>query len=610
MRQTQNLFLAFVLAALGLVGIGIYRTGLTGAGPTRQTVPVAGEIAAPVDQASLLTAQALVRLPTTAEERALAEDALRFADREMDLSFADAVRAVAMHPRAVTPELVAMERRAREAQAEFAADDTQVAALVATAQKASGPQRATLDDQLNLVKARLELVRDELDDASQDLVRAGGDPQGRMDAMMEEHEASSRSSDTTRINTTAVPAPHGLVGREQGWRALAAKQQALNVARRSADSAASSFARQHQVLEAEDSGTQHREATTAMSHAASEAMLLATQRKALDIKTRGTLDQHLDNQRHLADVYARWSEVVGAQRRAELNGLLRIVAMLLAILVAMLLLDRLLEHRLDAMSLDQRRTQTLYMALRVTLQIIGVVVILLVIFGVPDNLGTFLGLAGAGLTVALKDFIVGFIGWFVLMGRDGIGIGDLVEINGVTGEVVELGMFQTVLLETGNWTDAGHLTGRRVTFTNSFAIEGHYFNFSTSGQWLWDEVRIVVPAGHDPYPIVDALRKQVEEATAESASRAALEFKGSRRAPRLNALTAAPALNIKPIMGGIEITVRYLTHVRERAEIRAKLYSEAVNWLGAAHVPDAAAPNAVVAPPATPGATPAPRLTR
>ena len=50
-----------------------------------------------------------------------------------------------------------------------------------------------------------------------------------------------------------------------------------------------------------------------------------------------------------------------------------------------------------------------------------------------------------------------------------------VEINGVSGEVIELGIFHTVLLETGSWGDSGHPTGRRVTFTNSFAIGGHYF---------------------------------------------------------------------------------------------------------------------------------------
>src|ERR1700693_5435805 len=172
-----------------------------------------------------------------------------------------------------------------------------------------------------------------------------------------------------------------------------------------------------------------------------------------------------------------------------------------------------MESLLGRMSKDRRQVETLRMVTRVTLQILGVLLILLVIFGPPRQLGTFLGLAGAGLTVALKDFIVSFVGWFVLMGRNGIRLGDWVEINGVTGEVVELGMFHTVLLETGNWTDSGHPTGRRVTFTNSFAIEGHYFNFSTSGQWLWDELQVVLPIGLDPYPIVEALQKKVLEGT-------------------------------------------------------------------------------------------------
>jgi hypothetical protein len=51
----------------------------------------------------------------------------------------------------------------------------------------------------------------------------------------------------------------------------------------------------------------------------------------------------------------------------------------------------------------------------------------------------------------------------------------------------------------------------------------------------------------------------------------------------LSALTAAPAVNIKPIMGGIEITVRYITHMGERSQLRAKLYHTAVDLLGGKH---------------------------
>jgi small-conductance mechanosensitive channel len=209
-----------------------------------------------------------------------------------------------------------------------------------------------------------------------------------------------------------------------------------------------------------------------------------------------------------------------------------------------------------------------------------VLLALLVIFGPPTQLGTILGLAGAGLTIALKDFIIGFFGWFVLMGKNGIRLGDWVEVNGVTGEVVKLGMFHTVLLETGNWTDSGHPTGRRVTFTNSFAVEGHYFNFSTSGQWLWDELQIVLPTGQNPYPIADAIQKKVLEATAEGAQQAEREWLSAAKSRNMSALSAAPAINVKPVIGGIELSVRYITRANERFQMRAKLNHIAVELLG------------------------------
>jgi small-conductance mechanosensitive channel len=235
--------------------------------------------------------------------------------------------------------------------------------------------------------------------------------------------------------------------------------------------------------------------------------------------------------------------------------------------------------------LDRRQVETLRTLTRVSLQIFAVLFILLVIFGPPSQLGTFLGLAGAGLTVALKDFIVGFLGWFVLMGKNGIRLGDWVEINGVTGEVVELGMFHTVLLETGNWTDSGHPTGRRVTFTNGFAIENHYFNFSTSGQWLWDELQVVIPAGQDPYPIVAAIQEKVTESTAAGSQEAEAEWKQASGARNQTAMTAAPAINVKPVVGGVEISVRYITRANERYQLRAKLYQAAVDLLGKAALP-------------------------
>jgi len=201
--------------------------------------------------------------------------------------------------------------------------------------------------------------------------------------------------------------------------------------------------------------------------------------------------------------------------------------------------------------------------------------------GVPGQIGAMLGLVGAGLTVALKDFIVAFVGWFVLMGRNGMRLGDWVEINGVSGEVVELNMFHTVLLETGNWTDAGHPTGRRVTFTNSFAISGHYFNFSTSGQWLWDELSVMVPYDRDPHAIADAIQQEVTAATAKDAHQAEEEWRRASRGQRGVGFTAQPGIAVRPAAGGVEIAVRYVTRASERLALRARLYQSAVQLLKA-----------------------------
>lgn len=167
------------------------------------------------------------------------------------------------------------------------------------------------------------------------------------------------------------------------------------------------------------------------------------------------------------------------------------------------------------------------------------------------------------------------------MGRNGMRLGDWVEINGVSGEVVELGMFHTVLLETGNWTDAGHPTGRHVTFTNSFAIEGHYFNFSTSGQWLWDELTVVVPYGRDAHAVAEAIQKEVTAATKDSTQQAEQEWQRASHGQRGSSLSSEPGIDVRPISGGVEIAVRYVTKASERYALRARLYQAAVQLLAA-----------------------------
>lgn len=222
-------------------------------------------------------------------------------------------------------------------------------------------------------------------------------------------------------------------------------------------------------------------------------------------------------------------------------------------------------------ALAQRQRHTLRNILELGIQAIGVVLILLVIFGMPQQMPTILGLVTAGITIVLQDFILAFFGWFVLMGKNGIRVGDRVEINGVSGEVTEVGLINTMLLETGNMADKGLPTGRRISFINSFAIRGQYFNFSTAGQWMWDEITVSLPPSADPRIMVDRIQKAVQEETQEDASIAVQEWKRATHSENLSRFTTVPVVNLLPTAAGFDVQVRYVTRASTRFETRVAL---------------------------------------
>ena len=581
---------AVLAGLLGLAAYGVFATR------NRPPVTTAGSIdtsraaqarlnpsSFTVDQSSIEMVEGLLRLPTRADERAYAQRALRVANLDGDLAFVQAIRLAASRPSITTPETKVIQALLTQARQSLARDSAAVRQLTDLASRAKPAELQAINDRLQLTKAMQALDVEEANDAQGDLERAGGDPQARMAAMLAEHQATSKANDSLKVVITPATNEPGLVHRVNTWQALGDKKAAILRAQAHADSMVTMLEARHDLIKSRAANRLRDSSAFAVSHDSATALVAATQRQALIERALTTIDQRVDNQHQLSDTYASWMGIVSGQQRSALNMALRALVALLIVAILMVVLTGWTDRITTRLSIDHRRVQTLHMVTRVTIQVLGVLVMLLVIFGPPNNLGTFLGLAGAGLTVALQDFILGFIGWFVLMGRDGIRIGDLVEINGVTGEVVELGMFHTVLLETGNWSGSGHPTGRRVTFANKFAIEGHYFNFSTSGQWVWDEVQIQVPDGRDPYAVAESLRGEAEEATAESARQAEAEWKGSRRPPH-TALNVKPSVSLRPSPGGAEVSVRFVTRMRERPEVRSRLYGLAMKALGTSSV--------------------------
>jgi small-conductance mechanosensitive channel len=596
-----EMILCAVLAAL-LVAAGIAWRQTAPAITARKTTAAITSTDL-VDQSTYATAQRLAQLALAAEEQTYGQSALRIADHELDLAFTEALRDIEAHPPALNSESTAIQARISKSQALQTKDQQRVADLTSALAQAKPEQKGKSQDQLDLARSQLELDTDELDEANQNLVDAGGDPHQQVETMVQEHAAEVKAHPSAAVPKSVAAEQRGSVGKFRDWRLLRLKEQALEAARNSALQKAEALQARRATLsaglestkggipelalhtKAAKEGSPERaqvpQSTPAQSSHEDAAVLLGrTKAIAADQTILTIIDRRVADQNQLARVYDQWNGFIALQSRSIAHDMLSDALVVITILILLLLLDSWLQKLLDKPKLDRRQVETLRSITRMSLRVAAALIILLIVIGIPSQFATTLGIVGAGLTVALKDFIVAFFGWLVLMGRNGIRLGDWVEINGVSGEVTELGMFHTVLLETGNWSDSGHPTGRRVTFTNSFAIEGHYFNFSTSGQWLWDELQLVVPMGRDPYPIVDAITKQVLQATADSAQQAEQEWQRAVPAQRGRAFSGTPGVNVKPVAGGVEIAVRYITRANERYLVRAKLYQQAVDLLG------------------------------
>jgi small-conductance mechanosensitive channel len=599
-----------------------------------------------VDTRALTTAQQVAQLAITPEEQDYAREVLRLADLSVDLAFDSALRQAAENPPPLTPETRGLAARMKDAQDDVSADEDRIAQLTDKVAKARGSKKDALQGELDMAKAQLSLDKDELDDAHEDLIRAGGDRKAVIQQQLDRHEASGQH-DAAPASWGSVQSSPELTQSEsvlaelRAWASLHTKEKLLRQAQQNLQERIAKLTGEHNELESQVNAKKARHnikirkgaapgangaagraapgtaaapaqapapprsATTPSApsppaapaagqanppmesqDAASRISVLQTLRN--DQKTLGEYDKCIETEQELGGVYANWIALVNARERSFLHGLFRSAFYIFLIALLVFIANFAVHIFFLNVSPERRDLHTMRAATLLGLQVVGVLLILLVVFGPPGNLGTILGLAGAGLTVALKDFILGFIGWFVLMGKDGIRPGDWVEINGVGGEVVEVGPLHTILLETGNWLDAAHPTGRKVSFVNSFAIEGHYFNFSTSGQWLWDELQVQVPERADPYPLLDAIKKIVTDETAANARLAEAEWERVTPAYARGKFTADPSIAVRPSAIGLVIYVRYITRANERQEVRARLYQAVVELMHKRNIPEAA----------------------
>jgi small-conductance mechanosensitive channel len=530
-----------------------------------------------VDLRPWQTARALAGLAGTAEEKEFASQAERFADHEVDQAFASALRQANLERRSLTGEALALSQRAEQLQQVVNGDQALVQSLTDRAANSKAVAAETAGDDLEVAKAQLALDSDLLADAQHDLARAGGDEPSRVQAELAAHEVEMKDYDARAAQNggqaAAITAQrHGtLAGRVNAWFDQHTRYELVQQALRQAQADIVTLTAQHADLT--------NQIKAAASSTSGLDKLASLKRRSALSQILGICNDRIQSQQQLADVYAKWSAQILLQHRIVQHLLLRSFALIAFILICVIFLDALARHLIDRPKLDQGRVKTLHIIFKLGIQLLGVLTILFVVFGAPSEMPTILGFTTAGLTLVLQDFIIAFFGWFVLMGKNGIRIGDLVEINGVAGEVAEISLFRTSMLETGNWTDQGHPTGRRVSFINSFAIRGQYFNFTTAGQWMWDEIRFNIPAAEENYAMIELIHAAVLKETEKDARLAEAEWKRSARHAGLSQFAADPAVEMRPGASGINIVVRYVTRAAQRFEVRNRLYERVIGLL-------------------------------
>ncbi len=593
-----------------------------------------------VDTRALETAQQLAPLAVTHWEQEYAQEALRLADRSVDLAFAMALADAKDNPPPQTPETRALTEKLQALETRVAAEQAQATQLTAKLAKAPENQKEAVKGDLDLITAQLALDQDEVEDAHGDLTRAGGDTQALIQQELDEHNASE--SHTAKVGQadastwTEASTSKALVTKVRAIWSLRTKISLLDQARQNALDRAATDAAAHEALE-KDLEQEKREkkvvrkrthahakageavpgvapaaaAGTAGATASAVASTTAAasggapvdaqgaaisqlnflQHLGVDQRDLASYDRRIQDEQSLAAVYGNWATLARARRNSDLHAVFVSLAWIVVIGLCIFVANLWVQKFVADLTIDRRQVQAIRAVILFAVQVIGIVLILLVIFGVPDNFATVAALAGAGITVAMKDFIVGFFGWFILMGPDGVKPGDWVEINGVGGEVLSVGLLRTVILETGSWADAGHPTGRKVTFVNSYAIEGHYFNFSTSGQWMWDEIQVQVPGDKDPYRVAEDIQKVAAGETVANGKLAEAEWQKATAGDTKKSFSAEPSMSVRPTGSGVDVRVRYLTRANERHEVRAKLYRAVLDLLNSAKKPEGAAPN-------------------
>ena len=211
--------------------------------------------------------------------------------------------------------------------------------------------------------------------------------------------------------------------------------------------------------------------------------------------------------------------------------------------------------------------RTQHMIRKNVIYFINLLIILLIIFIWLQNISSitiFISAVGAGVALALQEVILCTAGWMVILIRRPFEVGDRIEFGGIKGDVIDIQILQTSLLEVGNWVDADQSTGRIVNVPNSSIFKAPNFNYSRGFEYIWNELKVLVTFESDWKKAEEImLRHALPRAEGmEDIVKRKIKKMSRRYMIHYGHLTPIVYINIKD--SGVELTLRYLTDAKKR----------------------------------------------
>ena len=189
------------------------------------------------------------------------------------------------------------------------------------------------------------------------------------------------------------------------------------------------------------------------------------------------------------------------------------------------------------------------------------------------QLAVVFGVIGAGIAFALQEVIASVAGWVAVSVGRFYSPGDRIQLGGIIGDVIDIGMLRTTLMECGEWVKSDLYNGRIVRVANSFVFKEPVYNYSADFPFLWDEIVLRVRYGSDWEHAREMLRQVANEVCGDYAVQSHDAWQQAVKRYRLEEANIEPLVTLVATDNWLEFTARYVVDYRKRRWTKDRLFT-------------------------------------